>query len=221
MPPWEVVRRREAASAFHARLIPDRPGRAVWVCEATGPALVLGSAQRDDLVDHEACARAGIEVVRRRSGGGAVLVVPGELLWLDVLLPSSDPLWTADVGEAFHWLGDVWQRALAELDVTTTVHRGGLVRSAWSDLVCFAGVGPGEVLDERGAKAVGMSQRRTRDAARFQCAALARWDPDALLELLSMDSEGRETAATDLAGAASGVGADLDALLETFLRHLP
>ena len=46
----------------------------MWVADPTGPALVLGSAQPESDV------RAGvdIEVVRRRSGGGAVLVVPGE-----------------------------------------------------------------------------------------------------------------------------------------------
>ena len=69
MSSWEVERFAEAASTFHARTVPAE--RAVWVCEATGPALVLGSAQRDEVVDHDACARAGVEVVKRRSGGGA------------------------------------------------------------------------------------------------------------------------------------------------------
>ncbi|MGH9273067.1 MAG: lipoate--protein ligase family protein [Acidimicrobiales bacterium] len=216
---WEVVRRPEHAREFHARPIPEPAERAVWVCEPTGPALVLGSAQREDIVDHQACARAGIDVVRRRSGGGAVLVVPGELLWVDVIVPADDPRWTADVGEAFHWLGEAWQVAFAELGVTTTVHRGGLVRSRWSDLVCFAGLGAGEVLNEAGAKVVGMSQRRTRAAARFQCAALGRWDPDALLELLVV--EGRDAAAAELQDAASGAGVDVDTLLNAFLRRLP
>lgn len=211
MPDWEVVRYAEAASTFHARAVPA--ARAVWICEATGPALVLGSAQRDAVVDREACERAGIEVVRRRSGGGAVLVVPGDLLWVDVVVPRDDDLWSDDVGHAFHWLGDVWQAALGS---TTSVHRGALQRSEWSDLVCFAGVGPGEVLNGAGAKVVGMSQRRTRESARFQCAALARWDPAALVELLAVDVD-----AADLADAAAGAGVSLDDLLAAFLRHLP
>ena len=218
---WEVEHRRETASTFHARQIPDPATRAIWVCDATQPALVLGSAQRDDVVDREACARAGVEVVRRRSGGGAVLVVPGDLLWIDVVVPAGDSLWSADVGHAFQWLGDVWHDALAELGGTAVVHEGALLRPAWSDLVCFAGTGPGEVLDTTGAKVVGMSQRRTRHAARFQCAALARWDPVALLDLLSLEPEDRDKAARDLRDAASGVGVPLDGLLEAFLRHLP
>lgn len=221
MPTWDVVHRREAANAFHARPIPEPAARAVWVCEATQPALVLGSAQRDELVDQGACARAGVEVVRRRSGGGAVLVVPGDLLWLDVMVPAGDPLWSADVGTAFHWLGEIWQEALGELGVRTAVHRGALVRPAWSDAVCFAGTGPGEVLDATGAKVVGMAQRRTRAAARFQCAALGRWDPEALLDLLAVEPEDRGRAARDLRDAAAGVGVPLDELLQVFLRHLP
>lgn len=216
---WEVMHRREAAGAFHARDIPDPATRAVWVCEPTAPALVLGSSQRDDVVDHAACARAGVEVVRRRSGGGAVLVVPGDILWVDVIVSAADELWSDDVGTAFLWLGDAWQAALAELGMTATVHRGSLVRTAWSDRVCFAGLGPGELTLAEGAKVVGMSQRRIRSAARFQCAALARWDPAALLDLLAVEDP--ETASGELADVAAGTGVDLDALLAALMHHLP
>ena len=59
-----------------------------------------------------------------------------------------------------------------------------MVRTEWSSLVCFAGRGPGEVfVDAR--KAVGISQRRTRDGARFQCAIHRRWDPATLVGLLA------------------------------------
>jgi lipoate-protein ligase A len=173
------------------------------------------------VVDTAACERAGVAVVRRRSGGGAVLVVPGDLLWVDVVIPAGDPLWEADVGRAFLWLGEAWAAALAELGVPGSVHRGGLEATAWSSLVCFGGVGPGEVLFTSGAKLVGLSQRRTRDGARFQCAALGRWDPAALLALLALAPDDRARAEADLAGAAAGVGTDLEALLEALLAHLP
>lgn len=218
---WEVERHHEPASAFHARSVPTPARRSVWVCEASGPALVLGSAQRDDVVDQAACEQAGVEVVRRRSGGGAVLVAPDDLLWVDVVVPAGDPLWEADVGRAFHWLGDVWVAALGELGTTAHVHRDGLRRTRWSDLVCFAGLGPGEVTTPDEAKVVGISQRRTREAARFQCAALGRWDPSALVELLALSPDERERARRKLAHVAAGVGVPLDDLLATFLHHLP
>ena len=42
-----------------------------------------------------------------------------------------------------------------------------MVTTPWSDLVCFAGLGPGEVLLD-GRKLVGLSQRRTRNGVRIQ-----------------------------------------------------
>ncbi len=224
---WPVIRHREPARAFHARALPDPVTRQVWVCDPTGPALVLGSAQRDEVVDRAACERAGVDVVRRRSGGGAVLVEPGTLLWVDVLLPADDDLWRADVGEAFLWLGEAWARALDELGLPLEVHRGPLVRTRWSDLVCFAGLGPGELTDATGAKLLGMSQRRTRAGARFQCALLlGAWDPVPLLDLLALSAGERAAATADLAAAAAGVGGsgaagDRAALLRAFAARLP
>lgn len=228
-PSWAVEVFAEAPSAFHARDLPDRPGRAVWVCRPDRSALVLGSAQDGSVADQAACREAGVEVVRRRSGGGAVLVVPGELLWLDVVLPADDPLWQRDVSRAFLWLGEVWQAALADLGVGADLHRGALVRTPWSDLVCFAGLGTGELTVARpgpggaAAKVVGLSQRRTRTAARFQCAALLRWDPEALIALLDVGAPG--PAAPDLraalAAAATGLALDHDVLLDAVVTHLP
>ena len=207
---WRVERRSLSAAAFHALDLPDPAERAVWVADPTGPALVLGSTQPATDV------RPGvdIDVVRRRSGGGAVLVIPGDVLWVDVIVPSGDALWDDDVARASHWLGDAWAAALGELGVDGEVHRGRLVRSPWSAVVCFAGVGPGEVSVD-GRKAIGISQRRTRAAARFQCAALARWDPSALADLLvDVDVDA-------IAAVATGTGVPLDDLLAAFLRHLP
>ncbi|HMK10933.1 MAG TPA: hypothetical protein VK461_05105, partial [Acidimicrobiales bacterium] len=84
--PWAVERLRGRAAELHEREIPDPVDREVWILEVTEPALVLGSAQ--SLVDVP-----GLAVCQRRSGGGAVLVRPGEVLWVDVIVPRGDPLW--------------------------------------------------------------------------------------------------------------------------------
>jgi lipoate-protein ligase A len=197
--------------------------------EPSTPALVLGSTQPEASVDEEACAAAGVDVVRRRSGGGAVLVEPGAVLWIDVIVPAGDPLWDDDVGRAVHWLGETWVLALAAVGVVgATVHRGGMVTTRWSRSVCFAGLGPGEVTLD-GRKVVGISQRRTRAAARFQCVVLATWAPEAIVGLLrppaspprpTVDEAG--ATADDLATAAAGVGAaTLAALAPAFLAALP
>jgi lipoate-protein ligase A len=191
-----------AAAVFHARPLPEPLEATVWLFAVDEPALVLGSAQPDAVVDRAAAARAGVDVVRRRSGGGAVLVIPGECLWVDVLLPRHDPRWDDDVGTAAHWVGDAWAAAVGD---GARTHRGALQRSPWSDLVCFAGLGPGEVT-RAGQKVVGISQRRTRAGARFQCAALADWDPASLLALLALSQEDRDRAEADIRGGAAGVG---------------
>ena len=198
--------------------------------EATGPAVVLGSTQAAEVVDVERAAAAGVAVVRRRSGGGAVLVRPGELVWADVFVPAGDPLWLADVGRATHWLGRTWTDALAALGVRASWHDGPLVSTPWSGLVCFAGLGPGEVQlatgtagatgGAAGGKVVGVSQRRTRAGALFQCAALLRWRPDDLLYLLSVDDDRRSEAVAELDGAAVGLGVAATDLEDAFLDRL-
>ena len=178
-----------SAADFHARTIGEDPAPEVWVFDVASPALVLGSAQRGDgVADDVACAAAGVEVVRRRSGGGAVLLVPGEVTWFDVVVPAAD-LHAAgvgdDVGRSMTWIGGHVAAALAGLGVAADVHTGGMLAcSAWCPLVCFAGIGPGEVL-VGGVKLVGISQRRTRAGARFQCAVHIVWSPDSLAPLLA------------------------------------
>lgn len=202
---WKVEHHRGPASAFHARTVPDPIRRALWSFDVSAPALVLGSTQSPDAVDAAATARAGVEVVRRRSGGGAVWLVPGQVSWLDVVLPADDPLAEADVSRSALWLGQVWARALHRLGVEGEVHTGAMVRSRWSDLVCFAGLAPGEVI-VADRKVVGVSQRRTRAGARFQCAVLHHWDPDGLVGLLALDAEARADARVELRDVAAGVG---------------
>jgi lipoate-protein ligase A len=207
--PWLVEHRRGAASALHGTDLPDPVVRAVWHLDVTGPAVVLGSTQDDDVVDRARAASEGVEVARRRSGGGAVWLSPATATWVDVLLPAGDPRWDDDVSRSARWLGHAWVRALTGLGLAgAEAHEGGLERSTWSDLVCFAGLGPGEVTVD-GRKVVGISQRRTRAGARFQCAALHHWDPAPLLEVLRLEPGGRATAVGELAGVAVGLD-DLD-----------
>ena len=56
---------------------------AVWWCRPTDDAIVLGSRQSHELLDAAACERAGLSIVRRRSGGGAVLMRRASLHWID------------------------------------------------------------------------------------------------------------------------------------------
>jgi lipoate---protein ligase len=213
---WKVERFCGSAEEFHHRPLPDSAQRAVWVFEVARPALVLGSTQSDVSVDTERCAAAGVEVVRRRSGGGAVYLAPGEVTWIDVIVPTGDPLWSDDIGRSMWWLGDVWAAALGDLGVAgASVHRGGLETNKWSRTICFAGLGPGEVTVD-GRKLVGVSQRRTRSAARFQCALYRHWRPEVLVGLLAGDHQ-----VPDGLPDVAVVDASSLAVAEAFIARLP
>lgn len=177
--------RRGDATELHA-LTPDRTRREIWVCTVDEPTLVLGSSQPVDDVDREAAADLDVLVGRRRSGGGAVLLRP-DTVWVDAFVPRGDPLWVDDVGRAFTWFGEAWARALVALGVVSDdvrVHDGALVSTTASTVVCFAGLGPGEVTVGE-AKAVGLSQRRTRDLIRLQSSLARWWEPQTHAALLT------------------------------------
>lgn len=216
---WAVEHHREGVDALHELGLTEPVRRLVRWCEPDRAAIVLGSAQPDTDIDHESAAKLGVEVVRRRSGGGAVLVEPDAVLWVDVIVPTDDPLWQADVGRAFWWLGDVFAAALADVGYPdATVHRGALVTTPWSRLICFAGLGPGEVSIE-GRKVVGISQRRTRAGALFQCAVLRRLEASLLASLLAIDD--RSSAEVAFAASAKALpDLKIDVFRTAFLRVL-
>ena len=204
-----VEHHRGCAGDLHGLDVPDDGLARVWVLEATGPAVVLGSTQRLDVVDAAAAASAGVEVARRRSGGGAVWVAPGDPIWVDVIVPRGHRLWDDDVGRAFLPIGRAWRVALGALGIDgTRLHEGGLACGPLGGSVCFAGRGPGEVLVGE-AKLVGISQRRSRAGARFQCAVHRRWDPAPLASVLAgspdLDALGDVgTGLLDVAGTIDG-----------------
>jgi len=184
---------------------PDRATLTWWTIDR--PTLVLGSAQPADHVDEEAAAALGVDVLRRASGGGAVLLAPGDVVWGDVVIPPGHPRWSDDVVAAADWVGEAWIEALIELGLAADSlerHQGNLVTSRWSSEVCFAGRGPGEVL-WNGRKVVGLSQRRSRRGARFQMAALLRWNPTTIVRLLALDDEERTAATAALDAVATGL----------------
>ena len=217
---WPVERLRGSAGALHDRPLGPDVTRRVLVLEVERPALVLGSTQRETDADVLALDAFDVELARRRSGGGAVLLVPGQTLWVDVELPRADPLWDDDIVRSFEWLGQSWLLALAELGVQADVHRGGVRETAWSRKVCFGGLGPGE-LTVGGHKLVGISQRRTRDGARFQCVVHRRWDPVPLLGLLALHHRERAAALCDLALVGAGLDVAPDRVVDGLVRHLP
>lgn len=180
-----VVRRQGTAAELHALDPFEReqvPRPWLLVCEVSRPAVVLGSRQDSSVLDLDACERGGYDVVRRRSGGGVVVLRPGEVIWIDIVAPRGAPGVPDDIRGSMEWAGERWAAALATGGLE--VHRGGMLATPWSGLLCFAGLGPGEVLDGD-RKLVGLSQRRTRHGARIQGLVHRRVRTDDDLALLA------------------------------------
>jgi lipoate-protein ligase A len=216
---WEVEHLVGPAATHHARELPDPARRIVWTVQIERSSLVLGSAQPEAVADADAVLAAGVDVVKRRSGGGAVLLEPGDC-WVDFVIPRDDPLWVDDIGLAAGWVGDAWAGALRDLGVEGSPYRGRIARTRWSGLVCFAGLAPGEVTDDS-RKIVGVSQRRTRAAARFQCLVHRHWDVLRLLRLLALDEDVRSEAARELEHVAAGVDRPAAEITDALLTNLP
>jgi lipoate---protein ligase len=168
--------------------------------------VVLGRGQR------EARPVEGHGQLQRPSGGGAVLM-DGDLLSLDVVLPADHPwLEDPDLGAVFDPIGRAWAAALADLGVEgATVHTGPATASRLGPEdrrplaeVCYASLGRGEV-SVGGRKLVGLSQRRRRQGALVQCGILRRWAPEPLVQAL-----GVEVAREAIRAAAIGLDDLLD-----------
>lgn len=188
---WVVKHLHGSASTLHEFAPPAQPERTLCVFETQSTAFVIGSAQHESQVDSQCASALDVSIVRRSSGGGAVLLVPGQYVWIDVWLPSGDALWSDDVVVAADWLGEALALALTDAQIpSVSVHRGPASNDVWSKTVCFLGRGPGEVFSN-GKKIVGLSQRRTRDWIRFQTIVHRKFSAKLTADLLTVavDSE--------------------------------
>lgn len=187
---WSVHEWTGSAEEFHDREVSGP--RSVWLCNVTSPALVLGSSQPDTDIDLEAASRSNLHVIRRRTGGGAVFLHPEQSTWIDVTIDRDDPLWVDDISASMTWLGGAFVKALSPW-VNASVYSGRFDVGAGGlgRVVCFASSAPGEVFVD-GKKLVGISQRRGRSGARFQCVVYRTWSPGEWTDLVAnKDVSGR------------------------------
>jgi lipoate-protein ligase A len=143
---YDVLRKESEATIYV--VVPDR---------AT---LVLGSTQSRELLDP---GRLGDVPLRRRRGGGGLVLLRPDDLWVDWWIPADDDRWRSDVHASARMVGEWWADVLRQFMAgDVTVHDGPLEGDPAYRLVCFAGRGPGEVFVD-GKKAVGVTQWRVRE----------------------------------------------------------
>jgi lipoate---protein ligase len=162
----------------------------------------LGLRHRvSQIVDIERCNAAGVRILERRSGGGAVLVDRDNMLCGAICMPVPHPLLGDDLTASYRWLGEHFSTRLAALGVPGT--RRVEVEEARSDVArlksegdalsrvllaaCYGALSPHEVV-VGSAKLVGLAQIRRRHAALFQFGVLLQ-DQSPMADLLMVPDE--------------------------------
>jgi lipoyl(octanoyl) transferase len=163
------------------RLLHDPPGHGAWnmavdeaIAQSVGegrapstlrfygwrePTVSLGYLQRSSgAVDRAACGRLGVAIVRRPTGGRAVLHT--HELTYSAAVPADGPWGGLAVGESFSRMGQALVAGLKRLGVAATIGEGGADRSASPRTeVCFQMRRVPAILVS-GRKLVGSAQRR-------------------------------------------------------------
>jgi lipoate-protein ligase A len=127
-----------------------------------------------------------LEVVRRRGGGGAVLLEPERAIWIDLWLPRALQR-SDDARGLLDHAGELFAAALDRLGV------GGLDRYDADDgvvreVACFAGLGHGELVDAQRRKLLGLTAWRCREGALVQAVAY-RYRGAELAGLLALEPD--------------------------------
>jgi len=180
-------------------------GPAIAWTIVTSPALVLGRAAHDPPLDLDLAGREGIAILRRGSGGGAVLW-DADLLALDVALPPDHALAARDVVEAYRWLGEALGEAMRDLGMPSVrvvppdEARADRTRASRTVAACFGALSPHEVTAE-GRKLVGLSQVRRRTGVLLQVGIPLTFDASLLARLLRFDADATTSLAARTVGA--------------------
>lgn len=150
---------------WHETLL-EAPVRApqlrLWTYRA--PGVVFGCSQAALLADARGRG-SQLEMVLRRSGGGAVLTGPW-MLSASILLPPDHRLLAGGTVSSYRWLGALIAGLLRDLGVPAHALSPEDVRRSPGDpalgWACFGGLSPWEVVAE-GRKVVGLAQLRRRN----------------------------------------------------------
>jgi lipoate-protein ligase A len=186
------------------------------------PTVSLGFGQ--DLereLDVEKCRRMGVDIVRRPTGGRAVLHW-GELTYSVVCAAATDEV-GADVGEVYHAIGCCLVRGLRLAGAEAVLERAGARRrdrqEADTSKPCFSSISRWEVKCG-GRKLIGSAQRRLKSAVLQHGSLLLDPRHEKLLELMPEgDRAVRERYLSELQLGSTHLSACLESWSIADLKH--
>ena len=124
------------------------------------PCLSLGHAQPFADVGMERLGQHGWEVVRRATGGRAILHT--DELTYSVIAPADEPRVEGSVLESYNRLAQALLRAVQNLDIPVEMKEGKAAESATPNPVCFEVPSTYEIT-VNGKKLIGSAQARKKD----------------------------------------------------------
>ncbi len=173
------------------------------------PAVSIGWHQKISDFDADACKARGWDLVRRPTGGRAILHC--DEITYAVVAPSPSPIFGSTLNDAYAAINRALLLFLTRLGVTPDVS-GGEPLSEARGLVCFKSAGRHEILI-RGRKIVGSAQRRTAGAFLQHGSILTGPGHAGLVEVLGSTSRAPQSREALLA-ATTDLGRELGRPLE-------
>jgi len=101
-------------------------------------AVVLGCAQRATEEDRQRAAAAGVDLLIRPTGAGAVQVGPWSL-GANIALAPGDPLAALPLSDSYRWLGLLFVQWLATAGIAARSYPLSHAARASRPWACFAG----------------------------------------------------------------------------------
>jgi lipoate-protein ligase A len=184
------------------------------------PAVSYGYFQTASDFDRVALARDGCDLVRRPTGGRAIL--HADELTYAVVGSSPSDLFGSTLHETYMTINRALVMFLARLGIPADVSAGES-RESMRSLVCFQSAGQHEI-SVNGKKLIGSAQRRTRDVF-LQHGSILTGPGHAGLAIYLKEELSRESKREELLGATTHLGSLLerdigDTDFSTFARLL-
>ncbi len=177
-----------------------------WPCLA----VTLGRHQpANPLLDGERCDRDGIEIVRRPTGGKAILHLTGDMTY-SVIAPVDQPPFSQDVLAGYAAVNQALVAGLATLGVRATMRDPPPIwPETGVDFGCFESPGRHEVY-WAGRKMVASAQRRTAGVVLQHGTIPLAETGSGLADLLRLDPGRRERFRRDLNDRTGTLASALD-----------
>lgn len=143
-----------------------KPEVLLWLYNQEG--VILGCSQRLSPEQIQRAQAYSLPLLRRGSGGGAVLAGPW-MLSTSIFIPNGHAIAKGNIVKAFSWLEQIWQQSLTAIGIDCRgVNKDDIKKSKLFakshnlEWACYSSLSYGEIVCLQGKKLLGLAQIRKR-----------------------------------------------------------